>query len=187
MIKSRNILALLVIAFLISCTNNQSNEESTSTVENTSPKTPMDELRAEAIPEEDVMGRILQGLEVIQLEYDRSAVGMADLGKVTIDADFDCILTIKNELDGVVYETKVNMNDLDTEQGGFRLIPDHAPGDFPGLRISTKSDAEAVQILKDGKEMTRDNQLLFYMIDRQAIEKITPAILQTIRICQNEK
>ncbi|MDF1867543.1 MAG: hypothetical protein P1U70_22185 [Saprospiraceae bacterium] len=187
MTLSRFLFSLAFFLTFWACSNPESNTTNSSTPINTQAQTPLDELKQRAIPEEDIMGRILQGLEAIQLEYDRSSTIMADLGKITVDADFDCILTIKNEKEGSIYETKVDMNDLDTQQGGFRLIPDQAPGDFPGLRISTKNDAATVRILKDGQEMTRDNQLVIYMADRTAIEKITPALLQTIRICQDEK
>lgn len=180
-------LSILLFIPLLTIACNENNTTQNTPPTNQTPIEPIEKLRDTAIPEEDIIGRIDQGLATVQTEYDRSVGSMPDLGKVTIESDFDCVLTIRNEKDGTVYETKVDMNDLNTEQGGFRLIPDHAAGDFPGLRISTKNDAPKVVILKDGKEMTKDNQLVIYLADRPAIEKITPAILQTIRICQNEK
>ncbi|RMG85023.1 MAG: hypothetical protein D6714_06790 [Bacteroidetes bacterium] len=184
-------IILICITTLAACTGGTEKPATnaapaTAPASTETPKTPLDELRERAIPEEDIMSRIEQGLAVIQGEFDRSAPKMPDLGKVTIDHDLDCNLIIRNEKDGNVYETRVNMNDLETGQGGFRLDPDFEPDDFPGLIVSTKNDAPKVHLFKNGKETTTDNELKIYLVDRPAIEKIAPALLQTIRICQDE-
>ncbi len=174
------ILLLLIIA----C--NGDTPEAPQAPETPPPPKPYENLRSIAIPEEDIMSRIELGLNTLQYEYDQSAPSMPDLGKMTVLVDEACNLTIRNEKNGDVYETKVNMHDLNIEQGGMRLIPDQQPGEFPGLRIKTINDIPVVSILKNGKEITYDNELVIYLANRKSIEKVTPAMVQTIRICQQE-
>lgn len=178
-------LIILSFCVLFACNEKTGSGENKATPP-PAQQSPYENLRSQAIPEEDIMSRIELGLNTLQVEYDNSVASMPDLGKVTVEVDESCNLNIKNEKDGVVYETKVNMKDLNTEQGGMRLIPDDEPGEFPGLRVKVINDEAKVSVLKDGVEMTKNNELVIYLATRKSIEKVTPAILQTLRICKEE-
>lgn len=140
-----------------------------------------------AVDENDIVGRMAFGMKTLQEQYDRSSGDMRTLGKMTVDLDDRANLTIKNEINGEVKETKVNLRDLDVGQGAFRLIPDNGDGDYPGLLIQTVNNAQKVEHLVDGKVRQRNSELQIFMTDRDAIEAITPAMLQTIRLAKTIK
>ena len=81
----------------------------------------------------------------------------------------------------------VNLKDLETAQGSFQLLPDEQEGEYPGLLIHTKQNAKKVAYYVDGKLRQRAGELQIYMIDRDAIGRITPALLQTINIAQEKQ
>jgi len=137
-----------------------------------------------AVDETDIMGRMAFGIKTLQEEYDRSSANMRSIGKVTVSVDERANFVIRNEVNGEVKETKVNLRDLDTGQGAFRLLPNEEEGDAPGLLIQTVGNKQKVEHLVDGKVRQRNSELQIFMMDRMAIERITPAILQTIRLAK---
>ena len=142
---------------------------------------------AKPVDENDIMGRMAFGIKTLQEQYDRSSADMRSLGKVTVSVDERGNFSIKNEVDGVVKETKVNLRDLDTGPAAFRLIPDTEEGEYPGLLIQTIRNAQKVEHLENGNVRQRTSELQIFMMDRDAIEAITPAILQTIRLAKTIK
>lgn len=151
----------------------------TKPVKNRDSRVPMN-----AVDEDDIMGRMAFGIKTLQEEFDRSSANMRSLGKVTVSVDERANFVIKNEVNGEVKETRVNLRDLDTNQGAFRLIPDTQEGEAPGLLIQTIQNKQKVEHLVDGKVRQRNSEIQIFMMDRTAIERITPAILQTIRLAK---
>lgn len=137
-----------------------------------------------AVDETDLMGRMAFGIKTIQEEYDRSSANMRSIGKVTVSVDERANFVIRNEVNGEVKETKVNLRDLDTNQGAFRLIPDAEEGDAPGLLIQTIQNKQKVEHSVDGKVRQRNSELQIFMMDRDAIGRVAPALLQTIRLAK---
>lgn len=142
---------------------------------------------AKPVDENDIMGRMAFGIKTLQEQYDRSSADMRNIGKVTVAVDERGNFSIKNEVNGEIRETKVNLRDLDTGPGAFRLIPDNGDGERPGLLIQTLQNAQKVEHLVNGKVRQRNSELQIFMTDRAAIEAITPAILQTIRLAKTIK
>jgi len=133
-------------------------------------------------PEQSEMDRRLQPTAVVlQEEFARSEEFMPGLKDVKVSIGADCILSISNRAFGKEI-TRVNLKDLDP--GGFSLIPDVNEGDFPGLRIRTKDGAPAVEVLKNGVLINQKTELVLFLADRPAIERITPYMLQAMNICQ---
>lgn len=137
-----------------------------------------------AVDENDLMGRMAFGIRTLQEEYDRSSASMPSLGKVTVSVDERGNFTIRNEVNGEIRETKVNLRDLDSEQGGFRLLADGEVTEYPGLLVQTVRNAQKVEHLVDGKIRQKNSELQIFMVDRPAIERITPALLQTVRLAK---
>jgi hypothetical protein len=164
------------------------NEPKKATPEKTlSEKKPDMRVPTTAVDETDIVGRMAFGMRTLQEQYDRSSGDMPALGKVTVNLDERANLSIKNEINGEIKETKINLRDLDTAQGAFRLLPDSGDGDYPGLLIQTIRNAQKVEHLVNGKVRQRNSELQIFMTDREAIEAITPAILQTIRLAKTIK
>ncbi|MFZ2899750.1 MAG: hypothetical protein WA004_14075 [Saprospiraceae bacterium] len=140
----------------------------------------IDQLKAQAVDESDILGRLQPTARVLQEEYTRSEAVMEGLKKVKVEIGGDCVLSISNAATGEL--TKVNLKDLDRQ--GFSLIPDLNEGDFPGLRIQTTGLKETVALYKGGDLVLKKNELVIYLADRSAIERITPYMLQALNICQ---
>lgn len=140
----------------------------------------LDQLKAQAVDESDILGRLQPTVKVLQEEYTRSEPAMKDLDKVKVEIDGNCVLSIYN---GKTRElTRVNLKDLDRQ--GFSLIPDLNEGDFPGLRIHATGMKEAVELYKGRDLVLKKTELVIFLADRPAIERITPYMLQALNICQ---
>lgn len=148
---------------------------------------PMEQIKAVALEEGDIIGRTKQSFIALQEEYKKASGKVPGIGEVNVFVDDNFTLMIENKADGHVYQTKVNLKDLESEQGGLSLIPDDGQKiKFPGLKLNTKGGKAAVEHLKDGKQVKTENFLEIYLADRPSIEKVTPAILQGINIANDK-
>ena len=143
----------------------------------------LDDLRDKAVSEDDLLGRLRSSLIPVQEEFARSENSMPQLSGVEVSVDENCQLTILNKAEGEI-ATKVNLGQLNTE--GFSLIPDMTEDEFPGVRVSTLDEAAVVEIYRNGELLQKNNELVIHLVDRPAIERITPVILQMIMICQGK-
>jgi hypothetical protein len=159
-------LLISLIAFL-ACKSETPDSEPGGASDAGPAETPIEQLKARAVEEGDIYGRLQPTATVLQEEYSRSEKALPNLKNVQVSIDADCILTIVNQSNGG--ETKrINLRNLDPQ--GFSLIPDQNAGDFPGLRIRAREGAS-------------ESELIIYMADRPAIERITPYLLQAVNIC----
>ena len=141
----------------------------------------MQQLRDQAIDENDLLGRLESSVQPIQEEFNVSDAAMEEIKDVTVRVDDACNLVITNFANGKV-ETKVSLHHLD--RNNLKLIPDNNPGEFPGIRVFTKGEQELVETWTDGQLTSKSNELVIKMASRQSIERIAPVIIQTIYICQ---
>lgn len=146
----------------------------------------LEELKARALKEEDTYGRVKQSLVTLQNAYTQSEGKMPNRGKVTVFLDEHLTMLIKNEYKGDVFETKVNLKNLNPENGGMKLMPDLVEGEYPGLLIFTLEGKGKVEKYKNGKLISEDNQLEIYMPGRSSIEKITPALVQALNVAHGK-
>lgn len=159
-------LFISLIAFL-ACKSEPSNPQNDSDPDTGPAETPIEQLKSRAVEEGDIYGRLQPTATVLQEEYARSEKSIPNLKNVQVSIDADCLLTIVNQANGG--ETRrINLRNLDPQ--GFSLIPDQNAGDFPGLRIRAREGAS-------------ESELIIYMADRPAIERITPYLLQAVNIC----
>ena len=139
------------------------------------------QLKREALPSDDLLGRLKQGLVRLQEGYDQAEGRMPSVKEVEVSIDAECLLSISNKAAGGTM-VQVNLKDLDTN--GLSLIPDLAQGEFPGLRIKTIEQKPTVLHYQGGRLVDKGDELVIYLADRTAIESVTPAILQSIYLCQ---
>jgi hypothetical protein len=159
-------LLISLLAFL-ACKSEAPGPETGSAPEASPAETPIEQLKARAVEEGDIYGRLQPTATVLQEEYTRSEKALPNLKNVQVSIDAGCILTIVNQANGG--DTKrINLRNLNPR--GFSLIPDQNAGDFPGLRIQAREGAS-------------EPELIIYMADRPAIERITPYLLQAVNIC----
>ena len=159
-------LLISLIAFL-ACKSDSPNPETGSASDTGPAETPIEQLKARAVEEGDIYGRLQPTATVLQEDYTRSGKAIPSLKNVQVSIDADCILMIIQQPNGG--ETRwINLRNLDSQ--GFSLIPDQDSGDFPGLRIQAR-------------EGVSESELIIYMADRPAIERITPYLLQAVNIC----
>jgi len=164
----------------------ESNVQAVGAADTSSSTYSYEELKAKALREEDTYGRVKQSLVTLQDAYTKSEGKIPNRGKVTVFLDEHLTMQIKNEYKGDVYETKVNLTDLNAENGGMKLLPGLAPGDFPGLLVFTLEGKGKVEQYKNGKLISEDNQLEIYMPGRASIERLTPALVQAINVAHRK-
>ena len=131
------------------------------------------------LEEGDYFGMAKSALMTLQQEYNKCE-GKAGLGKVTVFLDQNFNLLIKNEVGGDVIETKVNLKDLNPENGGFKLLPDDAPGQFPGIQLIALNGDKDIEISKNGKVVSNEYHLDIRMAERKNIQTIAPAMVQAV-------
>ena len=188
--NTRLLIFLAVFVFIASCTPTAENTEETNdpTTEETS--TPDDQsliesVRATALPEEDINGRLNVGMSKL-VDALKAAEGVVpDVKDTDLKIDENCLAVYKTTKSDGVWEYHIDFNKMETANGGFQLIPDHSAGEFPGLIMRTQNGAPIIKVFRDGKAMQNDNEWIIYLADRPAVEKVVPAILQSMNICQS--
>jgi hypothetical protein len=189
---TRTLFAIALILIFAACKNEAPNSNLDSNAQAVGQAAPgssaysVEDLKSQALKEEDTYGRVKQSLVTLQDAYTKSEGKMPNLGKVTVFLDDHLTMQIKNEYKGDVYETNVNLKNLNPENGGMKLIPDLAEGDYPGLLVFTLEGKGKVEQYKNGKLISEDNQLEIYMPDRASIERITPALVQAINVAHGK-
>ena len=147
------------------------------------PKVP---LPATPVDENDIAGRLLFGIRTLEQEFDRSSADMADIGKVRLKIEQNGMSNMINTLsDGTVYETKFDIKSLNIGNDGMRLVAESSDQPYPGVQIYTERRVQSVEYYKDGKLLKKSPSLDIFMVDREAIQKIVPAMVQTIRIAKD--
>lgn len=182
--------SMLVLAFVACRNDNQKGDfqkvEAPPVSETPTNASPTEQMRAVAIEESNYLERIRQSFVPLQEEYQKASGKVQGIGVVNIFVDEKYTLLMENTFKGHVYQTKVNLKDLNNQQGGMMLIPDQSPGEFPGLRIFVKEGRPGVEKIKDGKLEKEERQLEIFLADRPGIERITPAILQALNIANGD-
>lgn len=189
--KSLKALAFFVFAmFFFACGNDNPPDGNYAQVSETDQSStaadPMADIRSKAIPEEDIYQRVSRSLVPLQEEYRKANGKVTGVGKVTIFVDEHLTMLIKNEVGNDVFETKVNLKNLQSEGKGMRLVPDLSPGEFPGLRIFTVDNKPLVETYKNGELISTDDYLEIFLPARENIERITPVMVQTIKIAHGD-
>jgi hypothetical protein len=180
--KFFSILVILLPLFYWSCESNESPRDAPRTDSSTvSGREMMDQLRAQALEESDIAGRLQATVTVMQEAFSRSEAAMPALQNVRVSIDGDCLLTIGNYPEPGA-ETRVSLHDLDPD--GFQLIPDQQEGEFPGLRIRTLDGRSVVEVKKKGGVLQQKSELEIFMADREAIGRVTPYMVQALNICR---
>ena len=182
---------LAIAAGLIAC-NSDTNENGLEKVDANAAAvpanaSPTEQIKAMALEEGDIIGRTKQSFIPLQEEYRKASGKVPGVGEVNVFVDDQFTFMIENKANGHVYQTKVNLKDLESEQGGLSLIPDDGQTiKFPGLKLNTKGGKKAVQHLTDGKVVKEESYLEIFLADRPGIERVTPAILQGINIANDK-
>jgi hypothetical protein len=179
---------LILVGSLVACQNasSDSNDSSTTAEEQAaqnkqSGEEILAELKEQAVSQGDFQGRLQTGINVLQQKYNDSEGQMPGIKSVEVTIDENCMLTISNQADGGSM-VKVDLHKLDKD--GFSLIPDRNEGEYPGLRIRTIGDEAAVAYYEGGQLKEMKDELVIFLADRDKVGQITPAILQTVNLCQ---
>jgi hypothetical protein len=185
------LLLLLSSFFIISCKNDPSTETTTApdalstgvaNAPSGQPGTTLEQLKANAIDVSDTFGRVRSALRVLQEEYTKSDNKVPGQGKVTVFVDEKYNLTIRNEIEGNIIDTKTNLLDLNPDNGGMNLIPDINPGEKPGLRVFLMKGKPKVQVIKNGKLEKEMEALEIFLDQRINVERMTPAFVQALMV-----
>lgn len=184
------LLAFVTVSLLAACGSDSHPEGTMKEVpaaQTTTPQAdPMAEIRSKAIPEDDIFARVQNSLIPLQEAY-RSAEGkVPGIGKVTLYVDEHMNFLMKNVVGNDVFEVRLNLKDLQGSGEGMRLVPDMGPGEFPGLRIFTQGNKPLVKTYKNGELIDQSDHFEIFLPTRPDIERITPVMVQTIKIARRE-
>ncbi|RMD99829.1 MAG: hypothetical protein D6816_14430, partial [Bacteroidetes bacterium] len=155
----RNLIPLILVAFLSSCTDQPAPSNPATPPTDSPPPSPVEALKRRALDPADTLARIEAGLDVLRREYARSIGVLPDLKGVEVRVSEDCLLTIREEKTDGVWERRIDLKSLDTSNSGFRLLPDQQPGEFPGVAIRTLGREPLVETLRDGKPQAAQSEL----------------------------
>ncbi len=179
-------LFILGFSFILSCKNEPSTSENTRPVAPTDsqPATGgLENLKARALDEDDIFGRVNHSLGVLQKEFQVSNQANPDMGKMNVFVDEKFTLLMRNEVNGDVFDTKVNLKNLNPENGSLRLIPDVELDDLPGFAVSVIDGKEGVERTKNGEIIaSNERELKIFMATRENVEKVVPAFVQALNV-----
>ncbi|HFA47695.1 MAG TPA: hypothetical protein ENJ95_01610 [Bacteroidetes bacterium] len=142
----------------------------------------LEELKEKALDENDTYGRVRQSLGVLQKEFNQAQQKAKKTGKMSVIVDEDFNLIIRNENKENVGESRVNLKDLNAANGGMRLLPDDAPGDYPGFSISVIEGRPGVEIYSNGEKVGELRELQIFLAGRESVERVVPAFVQALNV-----
>lgn len=183
------LFSILISAFFSACQSDskptENNPEPAAAEKQDQASKTIEDLRASALSEEDVFGRVEQSLVALQNEYRNAEGKVPGVGKVTVFLDEHLTLLLKNELPNETIETKVNLRHLNPNNG-MTLVPDLEPGQFPGLKIAVLDGMPGVTVTKNGELESEERALEIYLPERVNIENITAPLTQALNIAHGK-
>ncbi|HHM21807.1 MAG TPA: hypothetical protein ENJ20_07260 [Bacteroidetes bacterium] len=181
--------ALFVALLLFSCKNdpattNTSDTQTppTPTRQNSRPADNLAQLKARAFDEDDTFGRVNHSLGLVMKQLALSNKTKPEAGKQTIFVDENFTIIVRKEIGDDVIDQKINLRNLDQQNGGMRLIPDRKADDLPGFAVSVIDGKQGVQIIKNGEITGEERELRIFMADRSLVEQAVPAFLQALNV-----
>lgn len=183
------LLLLLMTSLLHACSNDSSGEAPAQTDTQTADTSNVsfEVLKENAVDESDHLGRVRATVQKIQAVYRETNGKMPERGEVTLSVDENFNLTIRNEVDGDVFKTVVNLKNLNGEAGGMMLLPDSKPGEYPGLRLLVTDGKPGVKVFKNDQLEKEERSLDIYMPERSHIETIAPAWASILNVVVHRK
>ena len=180
-------LFAIMTFFLVACSSDPKPTETAalSPTPQENQKTPEDKLahlKANAFAEDDHFGRVNHSLGLVQKQFTISNQLDTPKGKQSIFVDERFTIIVRSEVEGKVYDAKVNLKNLDQRNGGMRLIPDVELDELPGFAISVLEGKPGVEIIENGKVVREERELQIFMADRSLIEQAIPAFLQALNV-----
>lgn len=145
----------------------------------------MRDFAGKGLQADDYYGRATRGMEKLMVHYRKAGEMIDGFDNPEYTMDQDCNVVFTYDENGVTYEKRFNLADLEHRNGKMSLEADN--GDdikFPGFRIGTADGSSSVGIYKDGKLMTSDNEWYIVLADRKAVEASAPNMVNIINVCQ---
>ncbi|MEO1263157.1 MAG: hypothetical protein AAFZ15_30385 [Bacteroidota bacterium] len=139
-------------------------------------------LKARAIDEGDTFGRVNNSLGSITKQFVMSNRMKPQDGKRSIFVDEKFTIIVRHENGEDVTDLKVNLKNLNQQNGGMRLIPEKELDDLPGFAISVIDGKPGVEVIKNGEKIGEERELKIFMADRSLIEQAVPAFLQALNV-----
>ena len=183
-----------IVVLLFSCKTDHENSTAKGAADNNSPLPPasssgmsvkeenLAKLKAKALDESDIFGRVNHSLGSITKQFVISNNLKPQEGKRSIFVDEKFTIIVRHEKGEDVTDLKVNLKNLNQQNGGMRLIPDTELDEFPGFAVSVIDGQPGVEVIKNGEKIGEERELKIFMADRSLIEQAVPAFLQALNI-----
>jgi len=148
---------------------------------------PRDDFAANSVPVDDAVGRAKWSLGRVQEELTASAGQVKGLGKSTVLLDDNMLMVIKNEVDGDVYEKRVNLANLDADVKHMKFIVDNDPDrPNPGVQIPVLEGKAPVEIFKNGSKKDSKKYLEILLGERGQVQLVVSAMAHAIKVSQGD-
>ncbi|HFA49047.1 MAG TPA: hypothetical protein ENJ95_08525 [Bacteroidetes bacterium] len=148
--------------------------------------TASNDLRANAIREDDVQGRIKWSLGLLQEELRKSAGKVAELGEVDVLLDENLTLVIRNKVGKDVLEERIGLANLNPDPKSFEIVVDNKKNPHPGIKLAVLSGKPGVGIYKNGSKQNDAQQLELFFAERDQVSRVASAMVQAINVAQGK-
>ncbi len=182
------ILATAVIAVIFACGSDIPEEKNPVAVgdqtgigSNSSRAT--DNLRESSVGEGDLYGQAKASLSYLQAELNNASGIVPGVGTVAVFIDDNLNLIMRNNAEGGIVETKVNLKSLNPDPKSLEIYPEGDKGSYPGFRMFTQNGKSVVEITKGGKT-TRQDYLEIFLAERSSVERVISGLVQAVRSAQ---
>ncbi len=140
-------------------------------------------LKAKGVSEDDLHGQAKSSLAFLQDELNKASGTVPGIGQATVLLDDNLMMIIRNEKDGKLEETKVNLKNLNPDPKSLQVFLEGTKSEFPGFRMFTLEEKPTVEVSSGGSS-SRQNYIEFFLSNRSAVERALSGLMQAVRSAQ---
>ena len=143
--------------------------------------TPSDDLKANAIDEGDLEGRITWSLGRVQEELRRSADKVDSYGEISVLLDENHQMVIRNKKALKTEERRVNLSNLNPDVKTIQIIADGNGVPNPGFKMAVIEGKAGIDYFVNGTKKESLNELEILLGERRQVQLVISALTQAIR------
>lgn len=143
--------------------------------------TPSEDLKANAIDENDLESRIKWSLGRVQEEMRAAADRVDSYGEISVLLDDNHQMVIRNKKGLTTEERRVNLSNLNTDIKTMTIIRDGDGGPNPGFKMSVIPGKPGVDYFVNGSKKETLQELEILLGERRQVQLVISALTQAIR------
>lgn len=148
--------------------------------------TASEDLKANAIDENDLDSRIKWSLGRVQEELRAAADHVDSYGEITVLLDDNHQMVIRNKKGLTTEERRVNLSNLNTDIKTMTIIRDGDAGPNPGFKMSVIPGKPGVDYFVNGTKKETLQELEILLGERRQVQLVISALTQAIKTANGE-